>query len=286
MSGGNKTTIRSKSEKRVAFTLIELLVVIAIIAILAAMLLPALAKAKDRAKTANCLSNMRQWSLAIQLYVGDTNDQMPRDGMDAGGVYPGANGAANDLNAWFNLIPEFVGEKKLSAYAADVTSTASQNAGIMPFPGRKGKIWQCPAANMSESEIQAVGGAGINGFFSYVMNIDLKKADGTGVSGGNISYPRMPKASTIRNQSATVFMTDQYFNSTEGPANAFYSVNPAGRWRVFPKRHNQIGGILSFFDGHSAYFKQTVITNEQPTTRNEPLLGGVIWNFKYREANP
>ena len=102
-----------------AFTLIELLVVIAIIAVLAALLLPSLARAKVATHRTACLSNFRQWGLAMKMYVDDNENVMPRESANGQGVvlhpwmdirHPKAS------DAWFNALPPYASMPTASNY--------------------------------------------------------------------------------------------------------------------------------------------------------------------------
>src|SRR4028118_1177374 len=77
---------RPNVRKQSGFTLIELLVVIAIIAILAAILFPVFAQAREKARQATCISNMKQISLAVSSYTQDNDEVLPIPGYDRGGV--------------------------------------------------------------------------------------------------------------------------------------------------------------------------------------------------------
>jgi prepilin-type processing-associated H-X9-DG protein len=226
------------------------------------------------------------------MYANDNADAIPHDGMGSSGLYPDTTSPFNgshDLNQWFNLLPQLVSDKPLYTYTANAGSSTAYNATTIPFPGGLGKIWQCPSSTMSGSDMSRLSGQGGEGFFSYGMNIDLKGQYNANTGGSStMRYPQMPKVSTLPKPSAVVLMLDMAFNSTEWPYNnTFYSVNPAGRWRVFAERHNnKQGSILAFVDGHSRYFKWSYVYNQKDPTGRELILGDIIWDPSYRSVNP
>jgi len=308
----------NKNMRTRAFTLIELLVVIAIIAILAAMLLPALAKAKASALLSADLTNLKQWGVAEQMYIGDNRDIPPTDGNGDSASYSGTApyGSPNDPSAWFNQLPPYWSGRTYASYYAPphinwengAPTTKAQD--YLPFPGRAGsKMWHCPAAQMSDADVASLqpdGGEG-PGYFSYAQSLDLNKIVGTSTAGNLLgnepkgefvgangqSYPSVdntePKVSTLPKPAATVYMFDQAFNAAHEDSGhndwMYNSLLPGLRFKSFASRHSK-GGVIQFCDGHARYFKDSYITNGVTLAmwgaKTEAPVPDVIWNPAYR----
>jgi prepilin-type N-terminal cleavage/methylation domain-containing protein len=149
--GGEFFNLRIRVRRRQfcsAFTLVELLVVIAIIGILAAILLPTLARAKEKARSTQCVGNLRQWGLAYRMYADDNGDFLPRRGQ---GVQVLAR--IDRPDDWFNALPVYFG---LPSFQQMVTNNVKPAA-------HAESVFICPTANNPR---------GIY-FLPYGMNMNL-----------------------------------------------------------------------------------------------------------------
>jgi prepilin-type N-terminal cleavage/methylation domain-containing protein/prepilin-type processing-associated H-X9-DG protein len=157
-------------ESERAFTLIELLVTIAVIAILAALLLPALNRARQRAQSVACLNHLKQWGIATQLFAGENDDFLPKDGSP--------NGISID-EGWYNDLPRAL---RLPVYREMAWRT---NAAI--DVGHS--LWICPANPRRSNG---------NNLFHYCLNEHIN-GSGSG---------RQVKLSSLRHPARLVWLFD------------------------------------------------------------------------------
>jgi prepilin-type N-terminal cleavage/methylation domain-containing protein/prepilin-type processing-associated H-X9-DG protein len=267
--------------RKAGFTLIELLVVIAIIAIPAALLLPALSKAKEQSQGAKCLSNLKQLTLAWFLYSGDNKDQLAVNGNtnyqppgDAAGPNPGVN-------------PQWCpGQMDQGApYPGEQTNIAWPMAGVVyPNVGGPG-VYRCPAdvSTLNHETVLPAGGGGPDRVRSMSMNGWLNPpAVAIADCGMTGPYDIYTKAASLANP---------------GPANIFllvdenpYSINDAflldfpddTGWVDCPASYHAGAGGISFCDGHAQIKKwrdPVVLTWTRPAslTPYGTLTPDLIW---------